>query len=326
MGGGRYDEDAHVTVTKARAEQPKEQVFSQRRLHPSLDPRGVKVRESRDSKEHPNSVGIIMVIDQTGSMQDIPVSLAKKTLPQFMSTVINEGTLADPQVMFMAIGDAESGGNEQAPLQVGQFESEGGLMDNDLTNIFLEGQGGGNDGESYDLALYFAAEHTDMDCTKRGEKGYLFLTGDEPIFPRVSAASVRRIIGDELKRDIPVEQIVAKVRERFHVFFLIPDPGRRKYRGCEASWRDLIGDCVIPGEHPDDTSLVAATLIGLTKGTYADMTALRASLKKRKIAKVQAERVCRAVKGYAESIQRGGESPADDGEDAPTGKGPTKRL
>jgi hypothetical protein len=264
-------------------------------------------------------------------MRDIPQNLATKTLPQFMSTVIAEGTLADPQVMFMAIGDAESGGNEQAPLQVGQFESEGGLMDQDLTRIFLEGGGGGNNGESYDLALYFAAEHTDIDCwLKRKKKGYMFLTGDEPCFSRVSRETVQRIIGDSLERDIPIDKVIAKVRERYHVFFLIPDLPRRAYGGCEASWKRLLGPCVIPGEHPDDTSLVAATLIGLTEGTYADLSAVKKSLKKRKVPAEQADRVCRAVAAYASSLQVGSgtEAKDDDGEgDEPTPGGKrTKRL
>jgi len=330
MGGGNYDRDAHEALTTRRVHMPKEEVFTQRNLHDSLNPYGVTVRESRDSEAHPNSRGIIMVIDETGSMQDIPHLLATKTLPAFMTTLIDEGTLADPQVMFMAIGDAEcNGGREEAPLQVGQFESEGNLMDKDLTNVYLEGMGGGNGGESYDLALYFAARHTSMDCfEKRGEKGYLFITGDEPHLGRVSARVVKRRIGDDLERDIPIKDIVAELSKRFHVFFLIPDLHRRTYGGCEASWRGLLGDNVIPMESPEDTSLVAATLVGLTEGTYDDMDALSASLAKRGIDKRQAAQVYRAVAQYAASIGRGGERPEAEDKTPPKGrgKGRTRRL
>jgi len=320
MGGGHYDRDSHEALTATRVDKPKQEVFRSRKLHDRLNPFGVGMRESRDSDNHPNSRAIIMVIDQTGSMQDIPHGLATRTLPTFMTTVMDEGTLADPQVMFMAIGDAESEENEQAPLQVGQFESEGGLMDKDLTDVFLEGRGGGNDGESYDLAMYFAARHTSIDChEKRGEKGYLFITGDEPCFKRVSAKVVKRVIGDQLDKDIPIDALIAELAKRYHVFFLIPDSHRRGR--CEAGWRERLGDNVIGMESPDDTSLVAATLVGLTEGTYADMEALQKSLKKRKIETGQAARVYRAVAQYAASIERGGERPPAEDKGPPTGKG-----
>lgn len=327
MGGGHYDRGAHEALTAKRVDLPREEVFKQRKMHESLNPFGVAMRESRDSANHPKSRAIIMVIDQTGSMGELPQQLATETLPKFMTTVIDEGTLADPQVMFMAVGDAEvNGGSEESPLQVGQFESEGGLMDKDLTNIHLEGLGGGNEGESYDLAIYFA-KHTSIDChEKRGEKGYLFLTGDEPGFERVRAATVKRLIGDDLKKDIPIDTIIAEVAKRYHIFFLIPDL-RRKDR-CEPWWRLRLGDNVICMESHQDTSLVAATLIGLTEGTYADLNALQASLKKRKIDSQQAARVYRAVAQYAATIERGGQRPQPEDKEPPTGpgKGRTRRL
>jgi len=327
MGGGHYDRDAHEALVAPRVNKPKEQVFTQRRLHASLNPFGVTMRESRDSDNHPNSRAVIMVMDETASMQHIPHLLATKILPTFMTTVIDEGTLPDAQVMVMAIGDAENG--EQAPLQVGQFESEGQLMDKDLINIYLENGGGGNQGESYDLAIYFAARHTSIDCyEKRGEKGYLFITGDEPCFSRVNAHSVKRVIGDDLDRDIPIDDIIAEASKRYHVFFLIPDLNRRSYQSCETKWRARLGDNVICQEAPEDTCIVAATLIGLTEGTYRDMQALEHALKKRGVDKDQAARVYRAVAPYAASIGSGGDRPPAEDKRPPTGqgKGRTRRL
>ncbi|HTK04576.1 MAG TPA: VWA domain-containing protein [Candidatus Eisenbacteria bacterium] len=318
MGGGHYDRDAHEALTATRVDMPKEQVFTQRQMHGNLNPYGVKMRESRDSENHPNSRAVIMVMDQTGSMGHIPHNLATKNLPAFMTTVIDEGTLPDVQVMMQAVGDAHNG--ERSPLQVGQFESEGHLIDQDLTRIHLEGNGGGNGGESYDLALYFAARHTSIDCwEKRGEKGYIFITGDDNAFSRVDARQVKQLVGDDLERDIPIQDIIAEASKRYHVFFLIPDLGRRG--NCEASWRRLLGDNVICMESHEDTSLVAATLIGLTEGTYADMEALQKSLKKRKIGTDQSARVYRAVAQYAASIGRGGERPPAEDKGPPTGKG-----
>ena len=86
------------------------------------------------------------------------------------------GYVSDAQIMFSGIGDAQS---DRVRLQVGQFESDN-RMDDQLRTMFLEGGGGGQKSESYELATYFVARHTATDAwDKRGRKGYLFLIGDE---------------------------------------------------------------------------------------------------------------------------------------------------
>ena len=177
MGGGMYSSDARTVRCKAtygdadyyKHTAPSE-IFKERKVNNAMSPNGVKIRESRDSKEHPNSLAIIIALDVTGSMGSIPVHLIKEGLPTMMETII-KGGIKDPQVLFLAIGDHTC---DQAPLQVGQFESSDALLDHWLTTVWLEGKGGGNDGESYALAWYFAGKHTSIDCwEKRKQKGFL---------------------------------------------------------------------------------------------------------------------------------------------------------
>jgi hypothetical protein len=111
------------------------------------------VRECRDSADHPAALGIVFALDVTGSMGAIPKMLAARELPKFMQVLLGSGVV-DPQLLFMAVGDAHF---DRAALQVGQFESTANLMDEWLTRSFLEGGGGGNGRESYELALYFLA-------------------------------------------------------------------------------------------------------------------------------------------------------------------------
>ena len=63
---------------------------------------------------------------------------------------------------------------DSAPLQVGQFESSDELLDKWLTNIYFEAGGGGNGGESYALAWYFAALKTATDSMEKsvGRKAF----------------------------------------------------------------------------------------------------------------------------------------------------------
>jgi hypothetical protein len=300
MGYGSYSYEAHAALTTARRTRSRQEVFTQRECHPLMDPKGVRLRESRDSAEHPQSLAIAFALDVTGSMGRIPEQLAKEDLPRFMQLLTDLG-VADPQVLFMGVGDAFG---DRAPLQVGQFESTAELMDQWLTSCWIEGGGGHGDQESYELAMYFAARHVDMDCyRKRGQRGYLFLTGDEKPYPQVSAKAVKEVVGDELEGDIPTAAIVEELHHQFEPFFLIPDLERRAL--CERTWRDLLGDHVVALESPDDTCIVAASLIALGEG-IRDLDGIVDHLRSEGIEQRRVGMIARALMPYAASKGRDG--------------------
>jgi len=269
MGHGDYAYEAHEAIVRKRVHVPVQEVFRQRGCHALMDPKGVLARESRDSAAHPNSLAIAFALDVSGSMGEIPVLMATKLLPQFMKFLLDV-KIPDPQVLFLAIGNATG---DRAPLQVGQFESTAELMDQWLTWCFLEGGGGDPEHESYELALYFLAMHTAMDCwEKRKKRGYLFMTGDEIPFPALSRHIVETIIGDRLDDDLKAEEVVAKLQETFVPFFVIPDKARR--RKCERTWRDLLGDHVLCMDTPEDVCAVTAGALALCERVVPDLDAL----------------------------------------------------
>lgn len=271
MGRGHYSHEAHARLLESRAGVEAEALFSGA-MDPRMDPKGV-VRESRDSANHPESVGIVFALDVSASMEELPHQLAKETLPAFMEAV--RGVLPDAQVCFMAFGNAYS---DQAPLQVGQFESTGELMDQWLKAVWIE-SGGGGMGESFDLAMLFAARHMRMDCfEKRQKKGYLFLTGDEIPFIHLGAHAIRRVLGDSDDENRMAEQVAAEALERFHVFFLIPDPVRAEV--CESSWRWLLGERVLVLPRPAAAAVGAALVVAITEGVVRTDAALEAWLDK----------------------------------------------
>ncbi|MCE9577786.1 MAG: VWA domain-containing protein [Deltaproteobacteria bacterium] len=305
MGGGRYSYEEHEALTRARAGLSKEQVFAQGSCHPDMNPRGVAFRESRDSEAHPASRGIVFAFDVSGSMGEIPVELAQKTLPTFMKSVLT--VLPDPQLLFMAVGNAYE---SKSPLQVGQFESEDALIDRWLRDIHLEG-GGEWRGESYDLAMYFAAHHTVLDCfAKRRKKGYFFMTGDEVYYLTMQVAKANEVLGIEAVNDAPIEVIVDELARTYHPFFLIPDPARAKHDDVLTHWRRLLGDAVIVLETPEDAALAAAMLIGIREGQLPDAAAITAKLTgELDLPPLTAARVVRAVEPYAQAVARGGGDP-----------------
>ena len=232
-------------------------------VHPSLDPHGVTVRESRDCAEHPRSVAIAVLFDVTGSMRHVPRELQAK-LPQLLGLLLRKGYVAHPQIMFGAIGDATC---DRAPLQVGQFESDN-RMDDDLGHILLEGGGGGQKTESYELALYFMARHTAIDCyQKRGRRGYLFIIGDEMAYPRVKAGEVRAVIGDGPQADLPLAAVVAETTRCWDTYYVLPSAA---YHAGDSEvlgqWRGLLGQNVIELADTNAVCEIIALTIGLGEG------------------------------------------------------------
>jgi hypothetical protein len=236
MGGSRYSEDdyaaraAHIRSTGAPifAHHDAVRTGKAKGVHPSLDPKGVKIREARDSEAHPVSVPIALCNDLTGSMMAVPITLQAKE-PELMGLFLKDRAAGKqylgegyPAIMIAGVDDYFALGAVGA-LQVGQFES-GLEIDDNLTNLLLTGQGGGNWGESYDLFLYFLARHTAHDhWDKRGRKAHAFIVCDEPLFDHVSAEAVEAVIGDKLQGDIPIAQIIGEVQKRYHLHCIIPN-------------------------------------------------------------------------------------------------------
>jgi hypothetical protein len=264
MGSGRWSTDVYDAASRIRAAtgtSPFAYTDSgAREVHDALNPCGVGVRESRDNDEHPESLAIAVLFDVTGSMRAVPRVLQTK-LPSLLGLILRKGYVAHPHIMFGAIGDATC---DHAPLQIGQFESDN-RMDEDLGRILLEGGGGGQQTESYELAMYFMARHTSIDCfEKRGRKGYLFIIGDELAYRKVKKAEVRRVIGEELGEDIRTEAILAELKRRYHVYYILP--AGASYVGDARTteyWRNLLGQNFIELDDLDAVCETIALTIGL---------------------------------------------------------------
>jgi hypothetical protein len=235
-----------------------------RTVHTALDPKGVGKRESRDSDEHPESVAIAVMFDVTGSMGSVPRVLQQK-LPQLLGLLLRKGYVKDPQILFGAIGDATC---DRVPLQVGQFESDNRL-DDDLGRFVLEGGGGGQMTESYELAMYFMARHTSIDCyEKRGKRGYLFIIGDEQAYGRVKPGEVRDVIGDKLGEPIGLRAMVDEVRRMYDTYYILP--AGSSYAGNTTIldfWKDLLGQNVIALDDLDAVCETIALTVGLGEDT-----------------------------------------------------------
>jgi hypothetical protein len=241
MGGGSYSTSARSVRATSLGYHTKSlrEVYDKKKIQNGMNPNGVTMRESRDSIEHPNSLAIIIALDLTGSMGSVPAHLVKDGLPHIMESIIKAGT-EHPQLLFVGVGDHEC---DDSPLQVGQFESSDALLDKWLTDIYLEGGGGGNTGESYHLAWYFAGYHTSIDCfEKRQQKGFLFTIGDEPCLESLDKAALKIIMGDGQYKNHTAQSLLEKAREKYEVFHInVSETGAGSRPETHNKWRDLIG-------------------------------------------------------------------------------------
>lgn len=241
-------------------------IFIEKSINNSMSPFNLEIRESRDSIEHPDSIPIILGLDVTGSMGSIPYYLVKEGFPNMMQNIIDAG-IKDPQVLFLGIGDHTC---DEAPIQVGQFESNDELLDKWLTSIYLEGGGGGNIGESYFLAWLIAANYTSIDSfEKRNKKGFLFTIGDEPCLDSISAKSLKNIFGEGQFQNInTMFEILDKVKEKYEVYHLHLIHHSKNYDiKVIDSWKQLLRDNLICIKNKKDVASTISEIVSKNKTT-----------------------------------------------------------
>jgi hypothetical protein len=226
-----------------------DQVFEQnkkRETHESMLPSKAIIRESRDSENHPTTVPIIIGLDITGSMQDIPENLIREGLPKLVSALMKRG-VAHPAIMFMAIGDSRC--DRGGTFQVGQFESGDKEMDMWLERMWLRGGGGGNGSESYNWPYYYARNYVVTDAwEKRKEKGYIFTIGDDHCQTTLTESEMKEVMVDNVKGEIAdTSTLVKGLQEQWHVYHInVDEPGGRGSGSrnggtTNESWTKLLG-------------------------------------------------------------------------------------
>jgi hypothetical protein len=264
MGGGTWDSATYSSTKTTRAATGVPDfayTATATKAHSNLDPMRINSKpfaklESRDSDEHPQSNPVLICLDVTGS-NDHNARIAQDKLPNLMELLGKY--LTDPQVAVAANDDFNV--SPHAAVQISDFESDI-RIDEHIRNLYLVGNGGGNDGESYDLLLYAAARKVVLDSVeKRGKKGYMFLYADEPIFQKVKASEVKAVFGDKLEADMPIAEVIEEARRNFNIFVIWPQDG---YHHAREQYVKLFGDeFVLTSQHPNLLCELIASVVGL---------------------------------------------------------------
>lgn len=284
MGHSTWSDDAYSHLSSSYTTKSTDDIFTSNKkgtVASDMSPKGVLFRESRDGALHPNALAVALFLDETGSMGKIPEILVREKLGALMNTLVTHG-LNDAQVLFGAVGDHIS---DKCPLQVGQFESGTDELNKWLTSVYLEGNGGGQNMESYHLAWLFAARHTSIDCfEKRNIKGILFTIGDEAVHHDISSSKMNEIMGyTQPAAAVTAKELLQEAQRMYHVFHIHINHDRYKNDNTILqSWRDLIGERLIVLEDYSEIAELIASTVAVVYGI--DLNKVTSSFDK-KIAK-----------------------------------------
>lgn len=288
MGYSRWDSNTYADATALRsatlnaarsagasAADARASVFTQNTkgcAKAEFLPTSFNMRESRNSEANPNACPIILAADNTGSMGFIAERIALQEIGKLVPELISRQVVTDPHILMMSIGDVWC---DRYPIQATQFESDARLVEQ-LTQLYLEGNGGGNGFESYDMAWAFAAYKTDTDASRCGRKGYIFTFGDEPPIPKNKAytqTQLNRLLGTSMStnEDILPGTLLNLASENWYVFHVITTQGSYCRHApsllrVKAQWTDYLGSRALVLNDTQYLSEVVLAAISIQEG------------------------------------------------------------
>ena len=242
MGSGTWTSTSYVnhsTVSRGYSNMgdfynaSAQDLYRSEQLNEVLNPKGV-MRECVDSDEHPETIPVILALDVTGSMGSAAEAVAKQ-LNDIMTELYK--SVKDVEFCVMAIGDLSY---DNAPIQMGQFESDIRIAEQ-LEKVYFERGGGGNAWESYTAAWYMGLNHTKLDCWNRGKKGIIITMGDEPMNPYLPMQPLAKATGDNIQGDINTKSLYEAVTKKFDVYHIGIDNLATSFRLYEDKIKESFG-------------------------------------------------------------------------------------
>jgi|GEM_PF-1093814 len=160
---------------------------------------------------------LMILTDGTGSMGDFPQKIFSK-LPLLDLTI--DDYLDGAEISFGLVQDY----CDTLPLQMRPFGRKLDLKAH-LGSINIQGGGGGNECEAYELAALYAARNVEM--PKATRKPILIYVCDEGIYPSISPVDASRVHVD-LKRNLQTKELFEELNKKWSVYCI-----RKHYNGLD---------------------------------------------------------------------------------------------
>lgn len=173
------------------------------------------------------------------------------------------GYVVDPAISICAVGDIES---DQSPLQVTNF-LQGKEIDTSIAKLFLEGGGGANERESYELAAYF---YNNFAHLLSAQLPFFFFTGDEGYYPNPRSVKYNKFLGNRPAGDnVDGKLQWERLMTAYNVFHL-----KKEYEEADVEqkikeqWVSVLGrERVIEVKDPRASVDIMLGIISITNGT-----------------------------------------------------------
>ena len=180
----------------------------------------------------------------------------------FYGQLMLQGYVQDPTISFCAFGDCAS---DTAPLQVSDF-GQGAQIDQMISKLFLEGGGGANLHESYEIVAYFYLANCQI---INAELPYFFITGDEYYYNEILSFVISETLGLKPERDsFNSKDIWKLLLKKFNVFHLHKQYPGNEDQKIKEQWINTLGiERVLEVESPKACIDVILGVIALTSGT-----------------------------------------------------------
>lgn len=290
MGRGSYTAADWANLRSSKqlhSQQTVASIFPKQQAHTGYLSSKVHCRYSCDPDAFQNATPVIIGFDTTASMGYLAKELATNSIHNVVTALLSGQQISSPQVLCAAIGDCKS---DLYPLQVTQFEADIRIVQQ-LLDLHLEGGGGGNNGESYNLLWYFAAYHTQHDhWKKREQKGYLFTIGDDRCHSGLSVAEINKNFYTPAVYAVSNEELIEAAREKYHIFHIHIEQGSPLDDDIFHQWCQLLPGCSASIHKKDIACLsdLITAIIGISSGLSHNEALRQLDPKK-------AERIARSV-------------------------------
>jgi hypothetical protein len=180
----------------------------------------------------------------------------------FYGQIMIQQYLQEPAISFCAIGDAKT---DKAPIQITEF-GQGKEIDEQISKVFLEGGGGNNAVESYELAAYFYNSNCELsNC----ELPFFFVTGDEGFYDHPDSNMIAKVFDRHPKTSLKGTDEFRKLCKKFNVFHI-----KKAYKNqskddiIEKQWMNAVGEeHVLFIKNPKAVVDIMLGAIALTSGS-----------------------------------------------------------
>lgn len=185
---------------------------------------------------------LVIVTDHTGSMGNWTATIFSK-LP-YLDLEGKEYLGDNMEVCFAAIGDINS---DDYAFQVRPFTS-GKDLDAELKKLVIEGKGGSNYVESYDVAAAYFAHNCKM---PKGINPILIFIGDEGLYANLNVEDAEKWASLKVQKRLELHEIFAELKKKFSVYLIRKPYGSGYVNGgdtlsprdqaIEKQWNELLG-------------------------------------------------------------------------------------